>query len=95
MKDGIVALRGEATREAQKDLTTEYAEDVEGVKDVKNEMTVAKTLVKPAKTVGEKVDDASITAQVKAKNAAEKDLATKFANDVRGVKKVNNHMTIE
>jgi len=123
VKDGIVALRGEATREAQKDLTTEYAEDVEGVKDVKNEMTVAKTLVKPAKTVGEKVDDASITAQVKAtllshrstialnttvktkdgvvtlggkaKNAAEKDLATKFANDVKGVKKVNNHMTIE
>jgi len=37
VKDGIVALRGEATSEAQKDLTTEYAEDVEGVKDVKTE----------------------------------------------------------
>jgi len=30
----------------------------------------------------------------KAKNAAEKDLATKFANDVNGVKSVNNKMTI-
>ena len=56
MKDGILTLRGEATSEAQKDLTTEYAKDVEGVKDVKNEMTVAKTPVKPDKTVGEKVD---------------------------------------
>jgi osmotically-inducible protein OsmY len=123
VKDGIITLRGEATSQAQKDLTTEYAKDVEGVKEVKNEMTVAKASVKPDKTVGEKVDDASITAQVKmtllshrstsalntkvktkdgvvtlggkAKNAAEKDLATKFANDVKGVKSVNNQMTIE
>jgi len=123
VKDGIVTLRGEAASQAQKDLTTEYAKDVEGVKDVKNEMTVAKTSVKPDKTVGEKVDDASITAQVKmtllyhrstsalktkvktnngvvtlggkAKNAAEKELATKFANDVNGVKSVDNQMTIE
>ena len=41
VKDGIVTLRGEATSQAQKDLTTEYAKGVEGVKDVKNEMTVA------------------------------------------------------
>jgi osmotically-inducible protein OsmY len=123
VKDGIVTLRGEATSLAQKDLTTEYAKDVEGVKDVKNEMTVAKTSVKRDKTVGEKVDDASITAQVKmtllshrstsafntkvktkngvvtlsgkAKNAAEKELATKFVNDVKGVKSVKNRMTIE
>ncbi len=38
VKDGIVTLLGEATSQAQKDLTTEYARDVEGVKDVKNEM---------------------------------------------------------
>jgi osmotically-inducible protein OsmY len=30
----------------------------------------------------------------KAKNAAEKDLATKFVNDVNGVKGVKNRMTI-
>ncbi len=63
VKDGVVSLRGEASSQAQKDLTEEYAKDVEGVKAVKNEMTIATT---PAKeTVGEKIDDASITAQVK------------------------------
>jgi osmotically-inducible protein OsmY len=64
VKDGIVTLRGDAASQAQKELTTEYAKDVEGVKDVNNEMTVTKTL-KKKRTVGEKIDDASITAQVK------------------------------
>lgn len=65
VKDGIVSLRGEASSQAQKELTTEYAKDVEGVKEVKNEMTVAKTPAQPTETIGEKIDDASITAQVK------------------------------
>jgi hyperosmotically inducible protein len=65
VKDGIVSLRGEASSQAQKELTTEYAKDVEGVKDVKNEMTIAKTPAQPGETIGEKIDDASITAQVK------------------------------
>jgi len=119
--NGIVSLQGKATSQAQKDLTTEYAKDVEGVKDVKNEMTIAKTS-KKTQTVIRKIDDASITALVKmtllyhrstsalntsvttkngvvtlsgkAKNAAEKDLATKFVNDVNGVKSVKNIMTI-
>ena len=64
-KDGIVTLKGEANSQAEKDLTTEYAKDVEGVKDVKNEMTVSKTSKKTHRTMGEKIDDASITAQVK------------------------------
>lgn len=64
VKDGIVTLLGEASSKAQKDLTTEYAKDVEGVKDVINEMTVAKSS-KDSETLGEKIDDASITAQVK------------------------------
>jgi osmotically-inducible protein OsmY len=121
-KDGIVTLQGEANSQAQKDLTTEYAKDIEGVKDVKNEMTVTKT-PKTKRTAGEKIDDASITAQVKmtllyhrstsaintkvatrkgvvtlsgkAGSAAEVKLATKFANDVNGVKSVKNRMTIE
>jgi osmotically-inducible protein OsmY len=62
-KNGIVTLRGEATSQAQRDLTTEYAKAVEGVKDVKNEMTLAGA--KTSNTVGQDVDDASITAQVK------------------------------
>jgi len=72
-KEGIVTLRGKATSAAQKNLATEYARDVEGVKSVKNEMTVLSVATKPVtKTMGEKVDaisesidDASITALVK------------------------------
>jgi hyperosmotically inducible periplasmic protein len=164
VKDGIVTLSGEAANQAQIDLTTEYIRDVEGVKDVKNDMTVSEaSRTPPEKTMGEKagdvgdkigekagdvgnkisdtagdvgkkigntasdvggwIDDASITALVKAtllyhrstsglntkvetiegvvnlsgkaKNPSEKDLATKFVEDVYGVKSVNNRMTIE
>src|SRR6185369_13816860 len=63
VKDGIVTLSGEAKSEAQKELTTEYAKDVEGVKDVNNQMTVAATPIKPETET--EIDDASITAQVK------------------------------
>jgi osmotically-inducible protein OsmY len=75
VKDGVVTLKGEASSQAQKELTTEYAMDVEGVKDVKNEMTVAKVQEKgktdktdktdKEQTISETIDDASITAQVK------------------------------
>jgi osmotically-inducible protein OsmY len=122
VKDGIVTLRGDAASQAQKELTTEYAKDVEGVKDVNNEMTVTKRS-KKKQTVGERIDDASITALVKmtllshrstsalntkvetkrgvvtlygkASNAAELTLATKLANDVKGVKGVENRMAVE
>ena len=60
---GIVHLYGEASSMAQKDLTTEYAADIEGVKAVKNEMTVAEAA--PQRTIMEKIDDASISAQIK------------------------------
>jgi osmotically-inducible protein OsmY len=63
--DGVVTLKGEASSVAQKELTSEYAKDIEGVKDVKNEMTVAAAPVPAAQTAGEQLDDASITAQVK------------------------------
>ena len=121
--NGIVTLKGKATSQAQMDLTTEYVKDVDGVKGVNNEMTIGKmTISKKMQRVGGKIDDASITAQVKmtllyhrstsaintsvttkrgvvtltgkAKNAAEKDLAAKYVNDVNGVKGVNNQMTI-
>ncbi len=68
VKDGIVTLKGEASSQAQKELTTEYAMDVDGVKDVKNEMTVAQAQEKAQdakQTLGETIDDASITTQVK------------------------------
>ena len=72
-KDGTITLRGEIASVAQKDAATEYAWDVQGVKDVKNEMTVSNNDINPGKTtLGEKVDalnesidDASVTALVK------------------------------
>ena len=65
VRDGIVTLRGEAFSLAQKELTTEYAKDVEGVKDVKNEMNMSQTSKTTTEYVMESIDDASITAQVK------------------------------
>lgn len=65
LKEGVVTLKGEAASEAQKELATEYASDVEGVKSVKNEMTVAASPEKPAPTFAAMIDDASITAQVR------------------------------
>jgi len=123
VKDGIVTLRGVAASQAQKEQATAYAGDVEGVKEVRNEMTVSMPLKNAKKAPGTSIDDASITAQVrmsllfhrstsaintrvetkkavvtlygKVKNAAEKQLVTRLVNDIHGVKKVNNRMTIE
>ena len=64
-KDGVVTLQGEAGSIAQRELTTEYAKDIDNVKSVENEMTIAKTPAARGETMGEKIDDASITAQVK------------------------------
>jgi hyperosmotically inducible protein len=60
VKDGNVMLTGTADNIAQKELTAVYAQDIDGVKSVKNEIVVTD---KP--TLGEKIDDASITSQVK------------------------------
>lgn len=64
--DGVVTLRGKAESQAEKDLSGEYAKDIKGVKDVKNEMVIAKVSSEHKKTMGETIDDASITAQIKA-----------------------------
>jgi osmotically-inducible protein OsmY len=130
VNNGIVTLSGEASSNAQKQLTAEYAGDVDGVIDVKNELTVSDASGKADQTtmgekmndVSESIDDASITGQVKmsllfhrstsanntkvetkagvvtlygkASNSAEKTLVTKLVNDVNGVKRVNNRMTV-
>lgn len=65
VKDGVVTLEGEADSAAQKDLTGEYVKDVQGVKDVKNNIKVVEKINPPNETMKEKIDDASITAQVK------------------------------
>ncbi len=65
VKDGIVTLKGEASNTAQRDLTTQYAQDIDGVKSVNNEMSIAKAPKEDIRTTDEKIDDASITAQIK------------------------------
>ena len=64
-KDGVVTLQGVADSSAQKELTTEYAKDIDNVKSVDNQMTITATPATPSATLGDKIDDASITAQVK------------------------------
>ncbi len=120
--NGVVTLTGKADSSAQKELTGEYAKDVEGVTEVRNELVVANPAPAAHRNFADKVDDVSITAQVKttllfhksthvlatkivtkdgivtlhgeAKNAAERDLAAKYAEDIKGVKQVNNRMTV-
>ncbi len=65
VKNGTVFLTGEVSSLAQKELCTEYAGDITGVKNVKNEMVMAKGKTDLGSTIGEKIDDVSITAQVK------------------------------
>jgi len=66
VKDGVVILSGVASSLAQKELTTEYAKDIDHVKAVVNDMTIALTPAAPEAASGDKIDDASITAEVKA-----------------------------
>ena len=64
VKDGIVTLTGTAESLAQKDLTEVYAKDIDNVKSVRNELVVEAPAA-GSSTVGETIDDASITTQVK------------------------------
>jgi osmotically-inducible protein OsmY len=65
IRDGVITLRGAAASDAQRDLATEYAEDVKGVLRVTNVMTVIVTPARADEPVLATIDDASITAQVK------------------------------
>ena len=126
--NGVVTLTGSAENEAEKSLAAKYAADVKGVKSVKNDIqVVAKDADKKTgasdQTMGEKIDDATITARLKyalslnratsalrtevktengvvtvrgeAKNPAEKDLVTKLATTIEGVRDVRNEMIVE
>jgi len=64
VQDGVVTLTGTADNLAQKELTAAYAQDIDHVKSVKNELVV-KAQPATGETIGEKIDDASITTQVK------------------------------
>lgn len=124
--DGVVTLTGSAENEAEKSLAAKYAADVRGVKRVENNIQVVAASkdksAEPDRSLGEKVDDATITARIKyqlsvnratsalrtevktengvvtvhgeAKNPAEKDLVTKLAKSVDGVRDVRNEMVV-
>jgi osmotically-inducible protein OsmY len=64
VKDGVVTLGGTADNLAQKELTEIYAKEIDGVKSVQNNIVVD-TPEGASTTMGEKIDDASITTQVK------------------------------
>ena len=61
VQDGAVTLGGTADNLAQKELTEVYAKEIDWVKSVKNDIVVKESTA----TIGEKIDDASITSQVK------------------------------
>ncbi len=65
VKDGNVTLTGVASSTAQKELTSEYVSDIDGVVTVVNSMVVAEAPEPEVRTASEKMDDASITAQVR------------------------------
>jgi hyperosmotically inducible periplasmic protein len=64
VKDGVVTLSGTVQNRAQKDLTEVYAKDIENVKAVRNELVIVPPAA-DATTIGDDMDDASITSQVK------------------------------
>jgi len=122
VQNGVVTLRGTADNAAQKELTTVIVRDIEGVKDVNNRIEVVPPTA-DSRDTSVRMDDASITAQVKyallthnstsalktnvttkdgvvlvegeASSAAEKDLVTRLAQSVRGVRNVNNQMFVK
>jgi len=136
--DGVVTLTGTAHSDAEKALAEEYAKDVKGVRRVDNQLQVVTpaeehaehaddrrdhNLAGERRSAGDRIDDASITAQIKsslavrkstsalhtnvttrdgvvtltgeARNGAEKDLVTKIAESIDGVRTVHNEMSIQ
>ena len=69
VRDGNVVLSGTAESPPQKELTESYAREVEGVKSVENKINVLEPgsprQVAADQALDEKIDDTSITAQIK------------------------------
>ena len=69
VRDGVRYLTGTADNQAQKELTEEYVKDIDGVRSVKNDIQVVERTAANDRdhgnTMGDKIDDSSITAQVK------------------------------
>lgn len=72
VNNGIVTITGTAENQAQKELTTAYVKDIEGVRGVNNGMIVG-NYDRPSnyndsnaeRSVGNKIDDSAITTKIK------------------------------
>jgi len=120
--NGAVTLGGTAESDAQKELTELYARGVDGVTSVTNEIVVSAS-PQARETMGEDIDDVSITGQIKfallshgatsalrtrvttesgvvtiageADSETEKSLVTEIARGIKGVKQVDNRMSVK
>lgn len=84
VKDGAATLSGDVASDAERDLAASTAQDVEGIQTVRNGLTVRRD---GPRSLAEHIDDATLTAQVKAMLLTHKGtrmLATRVRT-VRGV----------
>jgi osmotically-inducible protein OsmY len=74
--EGVVTLTGSVADDVQKQLATDLAKTADGVKDVKNELTVVGTVVsqRPKKTWRQRIDDASLGAAIRSNLLYNKEL---------------------
>ena len=69
--EGVATLTGTAANAAEKDLAGVYAEEIEGVKSVNNQITIVAEPQDPKK-VAQSIDDASISSRVRNLLASDK-----------------------
>lgn len=65
VKDGVVTLAGAADNLEQKELTESYARSIQGVRSVRNLMNVREGGKAVARVEEARIDDASITAEIR------------------------------
>jgi osmotically-inducible protein OsmY len=74
--NGVVTLTGSVSDEVQKQLATDLAKTVDGVTEVKNDLTEVGTVVsqRPKKTWRQRIDDASLAAAIRSNLLYNKEL---------------------
>ncbi len=74
--NGVVTLTGSVADEIQKDLATDLANTVDGVKEVVNNLTVVGTVVsqRPRRTWRDRINDSTLTATVRSNLLYNKEL---------------------
>lgn len=65
VKDGVVHMKGEVETDAQKEMATQMAKSIEGVKSVKNELEITDKEPGMLESMRDSAGDAALTAKVK------------------------------